>query len=58
MSESISPFLKMSFETCTQFLTDACAHSKVDELKTPSAAIITGKINNGGTGVFDILHKF
>jgi DNA-directed RNA polymerase I subunit RPA1 len=57
MNENISPFLKMSFETCVKFLTDAACTNEVDACKTPSAEIVLGRVPNVGTGSFSIMHK-
>lgn len=56
MDESISPFLKMSFETCVKFLTNAATNNEIDTLATPSSQIVLGRVPQVGTGVFDILH--
>ncbi|EFJ17302.1 hypothetical protein SELMODRAFT_233747 [Selaginella moellendorffii] len=52
-----SPFLKMSFETASQFLIDASLRRQVDELDTPSSRIIVGRTVGLGTGCFDLLQK-
>jgi len=55
MKNSISPFQKMSFETTTQFLTNACLFGESDHLVTPSAKVVMGQVISGGTGAFDLL---
>jgi len=50
-----SPILKMSFETCTQFLNQACQQATPDDLQSPAAAIVFGKHVNLGTGAFDLV---
>lgn len=55
MESNVSPFAKMSFETTFQFLTDAALRSESDNLKSPSAKIVMGKVVGGGTGSFEIL---
>lgn len=52
-----SPFLKMSFETATSFLTDAASSGKRDALTTPSSRIILGQVADVGSGSFDLLHN-
>lgn len=52
-----SPFLKMSFETATNFLTDAAASGKRDALTTPSSRIILGQVADVGSGSFDLFHN-
>lgn len=42
IEENISPFLKMSYETCGRFLTNAAFYNQIDEMKTPSSQIILG----------------
>ena len=51
----VSPFMKMSFETTVGFLRDAVLDGDWDELKSPSARIVLGKIGKVGTGAFDVL---
>ena len=52
-----SPLQKMSFETCLQFFKDACTLGQKENLKSPSAPLVTGRMVNSGTGIFDILTK-
>lgn len=55
LKSNVSPFMKMSFETTVGFLKDAVLEEDVDTLDNPSARIVVGKINNVGTGSFDVL---
>ncbi|KAF8455247.1 Rpa190 RNA polymerase I subunit A190 [Kalaharituber pfeilii] len=55
ISDHVSPFLKMSFETTCQFLKEATMEGGNDDLKSPSAQIVAGKVNGVGTGSFDVL---
>ena len=57
IEESTSPFLKMSFETCVKFLTNASVNCEIDMKETPSSDIVLGRVPKIGTGMFDILHK-
>ncbi|KAM6592751.1 hypothetical protein CsatA_000454 [Cannabis sativa] len=57
ISDSVSPFSKMSFETASKFIVEAAYHREVDELDTPSARICLGLPVKGGTGCFDLMHK-
>ena len=50
INDSPSPFLKMTYETATAFLTEAAVRGDVDKLTNPSAAIVMGKMINLGTG--------
>jgi DNA-directed RNA polymerase I subunit RPA1 len=52
-----SSFMKMSYETTCQFLTKAVLNSDREDLKSPSARIVMGKLNLAGTGSFDLLSK-
>ena len=52
---SVSPFMKMSFETTLGFLKDAVLDGDWDDLKNPSARIVVGKTSGVGTGAFDVL---
>ena len=55
LKSSVSPFMKMSFETTLGFLKDAVLENDWDDLKNPSARIVTGKVGTVGTGAFDVL---
>ncbi|CAN4109255.1 unnamed protein product [Withania somnifera] len=57
ISESQSPFLKMSFETASKFIVEAAAHGLTDYLETPSSRICLGLPVKMGTGCFDIMQK-
>lgn len=52
-----SSFMKMSYETTCQFLTKAVLNSDREELDSPSARLVMGKLNKAGTGSFDLLAK-
>ena len=52
---SVSPFMKMSFETTLGFLKDAVLEGDWDDLKNPSARIVVGRPSKVGTGAFDVL---
>jgi DNA-directed RNA polymerase I subunit RPA1 len=54
---SVSPFMKMSFETTVGFLKDAVMDGDWDDLRSPSARIVIGRTSKVGTGAFDILTK-
>ena len=55
LRSSVSPFMKMSFETTLGFLKDALLENDWDDLKNPSARIVMGKVGRVGTGAFDVL---
>lgn len=55
LKSSVSPFMKMSFETTLGFLKDAVLENDWDDLKNPSARIVMGKVGRIGTGSFDVL---
>ncbi|KAI1007284.1 DNA-directed RNA polymerase I subunit [Podosphaera aphanis] len=57
MKGSVSPFMKMSFETTVGFLADAVSDGDWDDLSNPSARIVMGKLSKVGTGAFDILTR-
>ncbi|KAJ3423767.1 intein-containing DNA-directed RNA polymerase i subunit rpa1 precursor [Anaeramoeba flamelloides] len=50
-----SALQKMSFETTTKFLIDAVLEGNNEELKSPSARIVCGRVVEHGTGFVDIL---
>ncbi|VEU22044.1 DEKNAAC103010 [Brettanomyces naardenensis] len=52
-----SDFMKMSYETTCQFLTKAVLNGDREELDSPSARLVIGKLNKIGTGSFDVLAK-
>ncbi|CAI5756906.1 unnamed protein product [Candida verbasci] len=57
IDSSTSAFMKMSYETTCQFLTKAVLDGDREELDSPSAKIVMGKLSNVGTGSFDLLAK-
>lgn len=54
---NVSPFTKMSFETTLAFLKDAVLDGDWDDLATPSARIVMGRLGSVGTGAFDVLTR-
>ncbi|KAK6149178.1 hypothetical protein DH2020_016703 [Rehmannia glutinosa] len=57
ISESLSPFLKMSFETASKFIVEAATHGLTDNLETPSSRICLGLPVKMGTGCFELMQK-
>ncbi len=57
IESNVSPFLKMSFETATHFLTDATLRHAEDDLRTPSARLCVGQVVELGTGCMGIVHN-
>ncbi len=57
IESSVSPFLKMSFETAAHFLTDATLKHSSDDLRTPSARLCVGSVVEVGTGSMGLLHN-
>lgn len=57
IDSSTSPFMKMSYETTCQFITKSVLNGDIEELESPSAKIVLGKLSNVGTGTFDLLTK-
>ncbi|OLL24757.1 DNA-directed RNA polymerase I subunit rpa1 [Neolecta irregularis DAH-3] len=55
IESSVSPLLKMSFETTCHFLTNATLYGDYDSLDNPSASLVLGKVVKVGTGSFDVL---
>src|SRR5690606_37023320 len=45
IAQHVSPFLKMSFETTCNFLKEATMQNDYDDLRSPSAQIVLGKVN-------------
>lgn len=57
ISESISPLLKMSFETPSKFIVEAASQKMTDNMETPSARICVGLPVKLGTGSFELMQK-
>ncbi|KAL1813569.1 hypothetical protein ACET3Z_023634 [Daucus carota] len=57
ISESLSPLMKMSFETCSKFIVEAASHGQTDNLETPSSRICLGLPVKLGTGSFDLMQN-
>jgi DNA-directed RNA polymerase I subunit RPA1 len=55
LTGSVSPFMKMSFETTVGFLRDAVSEGDWDDLSSPSSRIVIGRMSKVGTGAFDVL---
>lgn len=56
MDEAPSPLQRMTFETSVNFLTEAALNSTIEHTKNPSAAVALGKVYEGGTGGFELVH--
>lgn len=54
IQSSSSPLQQMTFETSFQFLKQATMMGAHDELKSPSACLVVGKVVKGGTGLFEL----
>ncbi|CDK29787.1 unnamed protein product [Kuraishia capsulata CBS 1993] len=57
IDSSTSAFMKMSYETTIQFLTKAVLDGEREQLESPSARIVVGKLSNVGTGKFDVMAR-
>ncbi|CAN3373825.1 hypothetical protein DIURU_004341 [Diutina rugosa] len=57
IDSSTSAFMKMSYETTCQFLTKAVLDGDREQLQSPSAKIVLGKVADVGTGSFDLLAR-
>ena len=49
-----SPYLRMSFETTTKFLSQALLRGEHERMVTPSARLVMGRVVDSGTGCFDL----
>jgi DNA-directed RNA polymerase I subunit RPA1 len=58
MKSCASPLQQMSFETTTQFLTNATLHGFADQMQSPSASLSAGNVVRAGSGMCDILVPF
>uniref|UniRef100_A0A7M4DXU4 DNA-directed RNA polymerase n=1 Tax=Crocodylus porosus TaxID=8502 RepID=A0A7M4DXU4_CROPO len=54
IQSSSSPLQQMTFETSYKFLKEATMMGAHDELRSPSACLVVGKVVKGGTGLFDL----
>ncbi|KAJ7313382.1 hypothetical protein JRQ81_004697 [Phrynocephalus forsythii] len=54
IQSSSSPLQQMTFETSYKFLKEATMLGSHDELQSPSACLVVGKVVKGGTGLFDL----
>ncbi|NXI46308.1 RPA1 polymerase, partial [Galbula dea] len=54
IQSSSSPLQQMTFETSYKFLKEATMMGALDELRSPSACLVVGKVVRGGTGLFDL----
>nr|DBA29404.1 TPA: hypothetical protein GDO54_009631 [Pyxicephalus adspersus] len=54
IQSSSSPFQQMTFETSYKFLKDATISGAKDDLQSPSACLVVGKVVKGGTGLFEL----
>ncbi|KXZ53087.1 hypothetical protein GPECTOR_8g79 [Gonium pectorale] len=57
IESSVSPFLKMSFETAAHFLTDATLRGSVDDLRSPAARLCVGRVVELGTGCVELVQE-
>lgn len=57
IAESISPLLKMSFETPAKFIVEAASQKMIDNMETPSSRICVGLPVKLGTGSFELMQK-
>ena len=55
IDSNASPFLKITFETATAFLTEAVLRGSGDDLSSPAAALVMGRVVRGGTGGMNVL---
>ncbi|XP_012574995.1 DNA-directed RNA polymerase I subunit 1-like isoform X1 [Cicer arietinum] len=57
IADSTSPFLKICFETASNFIVEAACHGQVDNLDSPSARICLGLPVKMGTGCHELIQK-
>lgn len=57
IENTVSPFLKISFETAAHFLTEATLQGSHDDLASPASRIVVGRPVKLGTGCFDLLQE-
>lgn len=54
MQSNSSPLQQMTFETSFKFLKQATMLGARDQLESPSACLVVGKVVKGGTGLFEL----
>lgn len=54
MQSNSSPLQQMTFETSFKFLKQATMLGARDQLQSPSACLVVGKVVKGGTGLFEL----
>lgn len=54
MKNNTSPFLRITFEMAQKFIVDACLHKDMDNITSPSSAVILGQVGKFGTGLFGV----
>jgi len=54
MSQSTSPFLRVTYEMAQKFMVDSCLNKDIDNVSSPSSAIVLGQVGKFGTGAFEI----
>ena len=54
ISSNPSPFQKVSFETSTNFILDACLSGELEDMSSPSARLVLGQPVKCGTGMFEL----
>lgn len=54
IDSNASPFLKISFETATAFLTEATLRGAHDDLTSPAARLVLGRVVEAGTGAVTV----
>ncbi|XP_071952689.1 DNA-directed RNA polymerase I subunit RPA1-like [Antedon mediterranea] len=57
LETNASPLQKMTFESTMHFLKEATIHGVTDQLKSPSARLVVGRVVSSGTGCFDLLQQ-
>merc|ERR1712062_421376 len=54
MAASTSPFLRITYEMAQKFMIDSCLNKDIDNISSPSSAIVLGQVGKFGTGSFDV----
>ncbi|CAD8139664.1 unnamed protein product [Paramecium octaurelia] len=58
MDFNTAPFGKMTFETSTQFLTNACLNRETDTFNNLSSQLVIGRVPKVGSNLCDVLYQF
>jgi len=54
MKSSTSPFLRITYEMAQRRMIESCLNKDIDDISSPSSAIVMGQLGKFGTGTFEL----